>query len=93
MTTAQEDDVFAASDLPAKAVILAENWDKLQESDEWLNYYRWFCTWIPYDSVANMPQADREIIYAAFQEHVKKQQEALTDPNEYNPLQIFALPN
>lgn len=93
MTTAKVDDVFAASDLPAKAVILAENWDKLQENDEWLHYYRWFTTWNPYGSVDNMPQEDQKIIREAFQEHVKKQQEALTDPNEYYPLQIFALPN
>jgi len=39
-----------------------------------------------------MPQEDQEIICEAFQELVKKQQEALTDPNEYYPLQIFALP-
>ena len=45
MTTAQVDDVFAASDLPGRAVILAENWDKLQENDEWLHYYRsWIIT-------------------------------------------------
>ena len=92
MTTAQVDDVFSASDLPAKAVILAENWDKLQENDEWLNYYRWFTTWNPYGDVSKMPQADQQIICEAFQEHVKKQQEALTDPNEYYPLQIFVLP-
>lgn len=92
MTTAQVDDVFAASNLPSRAVILAENWDKLQENDEWLNYYRWFATWNPYGDVSKMPQADQQIICEAFQEHVKKQQEALTDPNEYYPLQIFVLP-
>lgn len=92
MTTAQVDDVFAASDLLGRAVILAENWDKLQENDEWLNYYRWFATWNPYGDVSKMPQADQQIICEAFQEHVKKQQEALTDPNEYYPLQIFVLP-
>lgn len=93
MTTAQVDDVFAASDLPGRAVILAENWDKLQENDEWLHYYRWFTTWNPYGDVSKTPQADQQIICEAFQEHVKKQQEALTDPNEYYPLQIFVLPN
>ncbi|MBR4068538.1 MAG: hypothetical protein IKK08_07950 [Clostridia bacterium] len=93
LTTAQADDVFAANDLPAKAVILAENWNQLQENDEWLHYYRWFTTWNPYGSVANMPQADRQIICEAFQEHVKKLQEALTDPKAYDPLQIFALPD
>lgn len=92
MTTAQVDDVFADSDLPGRAVILAENWDKLQENDEWLNYYRWFATWNPYGDVSKMPQADQQIICEAFQEHVKKQQEALTDPNEYYPFQIFVLP-
>ena len=92
MTTAQVDDVFAASDLPAKAVILAENWDELQENDEWLNYYRWFTTWNPYGDVSKMPQSDQQIICEAFQAHVKKQQEALTNPNEYYPLQIFVLP-
>ena len=40
-----------------------------------------------------MPRDDQMVIRVAFQEHVKKQQEALTDPNEYYPLQIFALPN
>ena len=39
-----------------------------------------------------MPLADQQIICEAFQEHVIKQQEALTDPNEYYPLQIFVLP-
>lgn len=78
--------------IPGRAVILAENWDKLQENDEWLNYYRWFATWNPYGDVSKMPQADQQIICEAFQEHVKKQQEALTDPNEYYPLQIFVLP-
>lgn len=93
MTTAQVDDVFAASDLPGRAVILAENWDKLQENDEWLHYYRWFTTWNPYGDISKMPRDDQMVIRVAFQEHVKKQQEALTDPNEYYPLQIFALPN
>ena len=92
MTTAQVDDVFAASDLPAKAVILAENWDELQENDEWLNYYSWFTTWNPYGDVSKMPQSDHQIICEAFQAHVKKQQEALTNPNEYYPLQVFVLP-
>ena len=93
MTTAQVDDVFAASDLPGRAVILAANWDKLQENDEWLHYYRWFTTWNPYGDISKMPRDDQMVIRVAFQEHVKKQQEALTDPNEYYPLQIFALPN
>ena len=93
MTTAQVDDVFAASDLPGRAVILAENWDKLQENDEWLHYYRWFTTWNPYGDISKMPRDDQMVIRVAFQEHVKKQQETLTDPNEYYPLQIFALPN
>ena len=92
MTTAQVDDVFAASDLPGRAVILAENWDKLQENDEWLHYYRWFTTWNPYGDISKMPRDDQMVIRVAFQEHVKKQQEALTDPNEYYPLQIFAFP-
>lgn len=73
MTTAQVDDVFAASDLPGRAVILAENWDKLQENDEWLHYYRWFTTWNPYGDISKMPRDDQMVIRVAFQEHVKKQ--------------------
>lgn len=62
-------------------------------SVSWLHYYRWFTNWNPYGDVSKMPQADQQIIYETFQEHAKKQQDALTDPNEYYPLQIFALPN
>lgn len=57
-----------------------------------MNYYRWFATWNPYGSVSNMPQAEQQIICVVFQEYVKKQQRAPTDPNEYYLLQVFVLP-
>lgn len=92
MTTAQAEDVFAAGDLPEKARLLARHWDELQENEEWLHYLRFFTTWNPYGWYTNMPPDEYRQICEAFQEQVKKQQEALSDKNAYYPLMDFALP-
>lgn len=92
MTTAQVDDVFAATDLSAKALKLAQSWDELQENEEWLNYLRWFSTWNPYGGFDYMPEADQQMIKQAFMEHAKKQKEAVTEENGYYPLTIFRIP-
>lgn len=86
MTTAQVDDVFAATDLSAKALKLAQSWDQLQENDEWLNHLRWCSTWNPYGGFDHMPEADQQMIKQAFMEHAKKQKEAVTEEKGYYPL-------
>ena len=90
MTTAQVDDAFAASDLPAKAAHLAENWEMLQENDEWLNYYRFFSTWNPYGWYTDAPEDEWRAICEVFQDLVRKQQ-AEVAPGAYYSLQIFEM--
>lgn len=50
MTTGEVEDLFTSGDLFGRLTQLAKAWDKLQEDDEWLQYYRWYATWSPFQA-------------------------------------------
>lgn len=90
LTTGIAEDVFTAEDLLGeKLELLASAWDKLQPDDRWLDYYRWYTTWCPYDQFAFWPVSVQAKASWLFWKAGEKQRSELSEPGAYYPLQMF----